>query len=45
VLKLRVKLGREETWTVPKDIKEAIDKYLKLDRNRRAVLHTDGPVS
>lgn len=43
VLKLKVKRGREETWPLPKDVKEAIDEYLKLDRKRRAVLHTDGP--
>jgi site-specific recombinase XerD len=41
VLKLKVKRGREETWPLPKDVKEAIDDYLKLDRKRRAVLHTD----
>jgi len=42
VLKLKVKRGREETWPVPKDVKEAIDDYLKLDRSRRALQHTDG---
>jgi integrase/recombinase XerD len=42
VLKLKVKRGREETWPLPKAVKEAVDDYLKLDRKRRAVLHTDG---
>lgn len=27
--------GREDVWPLPKDIKEAIDLYLKLDRRRR----------
>jgi integrase/recombinase XerD len=43
VLKLKVKRGREETWPLPKDIKQAIDDYLKLDRSRRALQHADSP--
>jgi integrase/recombinase XerD len=42
VLKLKVKRGREETWPLPKDVKQAIDDYLKLDRSRRALQHADG---
>jgi len=42
VLKLKVKRGREETWPLPKDVKEAIDDYMKLDRSRRSLQHTDG---
>ncbi len=42
-LRCKVKGGREEVWPLPKDVKEAIDEYLKLDRKRRALLHTDGP--
>jgi integrase/recombinase XerD len=42
-LRCKVKGGREETWPLPKDLKEAIDAYLKLDRPRRATLHSDGP--
>ncbi|MDQ3816818.1 MAG: tyrosine-type recombinase/integrase, partial [Acidobacteriota bacterium] len=45
VLKLKVKRGREETWPLPKDVKQAIDDYLKLDRSRRALQHADGPDS
>jgi integrase/recombinase XerD len=45
VLKLKVKRGREETWPLPKDVKQAIDDYLKMDRSRRALQHADGPES
>jgi integrase/recombinase XerD len=34
--------GREEVWPLPKDVKEAIDSYLRLDRGRREVAHSDG---
>ena len=34
--------GREEVWPLPKDGKEAIDKYLNLDARRRVLLHSDG---
>ncbi len=41
-LRCKVKGGREEVWPLPKDVKEAIDHYLKLDRKRREVSHSDG---
>src|SRR5215210_989922 len=43
VLKCKVKGGREEVWPLPKDVKGAIDDYLKLDYERRRALHSDGP--
>lgn len=33
---------KEEVWPLPKDVKEAIDDYLKLDAQHRALLHSDG---
>lgn len=42
ILKCKIKGGREETWPLPKDIKQAIDDYLKLDGPRRRTLHSDG---
>jgi integrase/recombinase XerD len=41
-LRCKVKGGREEVWPLPKDVKEAVDGYLRLDASRRATLHTDG---
>jgi integrase/recombinase XerD len=41
-LRRKVKGGREETWPLPKDVKEAVDHYLKLDRKRRDLAHSDG---
>jgi integrase/recombinase XerD len=41
-LRCKVKGGREEVWPLPKDIKEAIDTYLRLDRERREIVHSDG---
>ena len=41
-LRCKVKGGREEVWPLPKDVKEAIDHYLKLDRRRREIVHSDG---
>ncbi|MCA1565722.1 MAG: site-specific integrase [Acidobacteria bacterium] len=41
-LRCKVKGGREEVWPFPKDVKEAIDQYLRLDRKRREVSHSDG---
>jgi integrase/recombinase XerD len=41
-IRCKVKGGREEVWPLPKDVKEAIDEYLKLDAKRRATLHSDG---
>jgi integrase/recombinase XerD len=43
ILKCKIKGGKEETWPLPKDVKEAIDDYLKLDRTRRENQHSDGP--
>jgi integrase/recombinase XerD len=42
ILKCKVKGGREEVWPLPQDVKEAIDDYLRLDRQRRRTLHSDG---
>lgn len=42
ILKCKIKGGKEETWPLPKDVKEAIDDYLKLDGPRRRTLHSDG---
>lgn len=41
-LRCKIKGGREEVWPLPKDVKEAMDEYLKLDARRRATLHSDG---
>jgi integrase/recombinase XerD len=41
-LRCKVKGGREEVWPLPKDVKEAVDNYLKLDRRRREIAHSDG---
>ncbi|HYY58129.1 MAG TPA: site-specific integrase, partial [Pyrinomonadaceae bacterium] len=41
-LRCKVKGGREEVWPLPKDVKEAIDHYLRLDRKRREIVHSDG---
>ena len=41
-LRCRVKGGREEVWPLPKDVKEAIDNYLRLDRKRREIAHSGG---
>jgi integrase/recombinase XerD len=41
-LRCRVKGGREEVWPLPKDVKEAIDAYLGLDRKRREIAHSGG---
>ncbi len=40
-LRCKVKGGREEIWPLPKDVKQAIDEYLKLDAQRRKTLHSD----
>lgn len=42
ILKCQIKGGKEETWPLPKDVKAAIDDYLKLDAPRRSLLHSDG---
>lgn len=41
-LRSKVEGGREEVWPLPKDVKEAMDSYLKLDARRRATLRSDG---
>lgn len=38
----KIKGGKEEVWPLPKDVKEAIDHYLKLDRKRRELVHSNG---
>ena len=40
-LRCKIKGGREEVWPLPKDVKQAVDDYLKLDAQRRATLHSD----
>jgi len=42
-LRCKVKGGREGVWPLPKEVKEAIDNYLRLDRERREIVHSDGP--
>lgn len=42
ILKCQIKGGKEETWPLPKDVKQSIDEYLKLDASRRRTLHSDG---
>lgn len=39
-LKFKIKGGRERTIPLPKEVKSAIDEYLKLDRDRRKILKT-----
>jgi integrase/recombinase XerD len=41
-LRCKVKGGREEVWPLPKDLKEAVDNYLRLDRKRREIAHSVG---
>jgi len=41
-LRCRVKGGREEVWPLPKEVKEAIGGYLRLDRRRRETAHSGG---
>jgi integrase/recombinase XerD len=41
-LRCKVKGGREEVWPLPKEVKEAIDHYLRLDRKRREIAHSNG---
>ncbi|HEY0323459.1 MAG TPA: tyrosine-type recombinase/integrase [Pyrinomonadaceae bacterium] len=42
ILRCKIKGGKEETWPLPKDIKQAIDDYLRLDDARRRTLHSGG---
>lgn len=41
-LRCKIKGGKEETWPLPKDVKQAIDEFLKLDDARRRTLHSGG---
>ena len=41
-LRCKVKGGREEVWPLPKEVKEAVDDYLRLDRKRREIAHSGG---
>jgi len=41
-VRLKVKGGRERTQPIPADVKQAIDDYLRKDRKRREVQHSDG---
>jgi site-specific recombinase XerD len=43
VIKVKVKGGRERTQPIPGEVKQAIDEYLRLDRKRRGLQHSDGP--
>ncbi|WP_395735275.1 tyrosine-type recombinase/integrase [Prosthecobacter sp.] len=45
LLRFRVKGGRERKLPIPKEVKTALDEYLKLDRKRRGLQHTDHPES
>jgi integrase/recombinase XerD len=40
--RVKVKGGRERTIPFPKDVRQAIEHYLKLDASRRRTLHSDG---
>lgn len=42
LLRCKIKGGKEETWPLPKDVKAAIDEYLRLDDERRRTLHSGG---
>ena len=41
-LRCKVKGAREEVWPLPKEVKEAVDSYQRLDRGRREVAHSGG---
>lgn len=45
VVRLKVKGGRQRTLPVPKDVKQAIDAYLKLDEKNRQQMRTGGPAA
>jgi hypothetical protein len=34
--------GREEVWPLPKDVREAVDNYLRLDGKWREIVHSGG---
>ena len=41
-VRLKVKGGRERTLPLPKEVRQAVDEYLRLDRGRREALHSGG---
>ncbi len=41
-LRCKIKGGKEEVWPLPKDVKDALNEYLRLDRDRRQTLHSGG---
>jgi len=41
-LRCKVRGAGEEVWSLPKNIKEAIDSYLWLDRRRREIARSSG---
>lgn len=43
IIKFKVKGGRERAQPIPSEVKKAIDEYLRLDRTRRSLQHSDGP--
>jgi integrase len=42
VIKFKMKGGRERAQPIPSEVKKAIDEYLRLDRTRRSLQHSDG---
>jgi integrase/recombinase XerD len=42
ILKFKVKGGRERTIPLPPEVRKAIDNFLKLDKDRRQILKSDG---
>lgn len=42
ILTVKLKGGREEVKPLPKDVKKAIDDYLKLDRENRIIMKSGG---
>lgn len=42
ILRCKIKGGKEETWPLPRDVKQAIDDYLRMDETRRRTLHSGG---
>lgn len=42
VIKFKVKGGRERTQPIPAEVKQVIDEYLRIDRTRRSLQHSDG---
>ena len=42
-VRLKVKGGRERTLPLPQEVRQAVEEYLRLDRQRREALHSGGP--